>query len=45
MNHVPRDMNPRASQQTPRTIRVIAIPGGMGGYWAEAALEERETAL
>ena len=23
---------------TPRTIRVIAIPSGMGGYWAEAAL-------
>ena len=25
----------------PRTIRVIAIPSGMGGYWAEAALEDR----
>lgn len=25
-------------QPTPRTIRVIAVPGGMGGYWAEAAL-------
>jgi hypothetical protein len=25
----------------PRTIRVIAIPSGMGGYWAEAALEGR----
>ena len=23
---------------TPRTIRVVAIPSGMGGYWAEAAL-------
>jgi len=28
-------------QPTLRTIRVIAIPGGMGGYWAEAALEDR----
>lgn len=27
-------------QPTPRTIRVIAIPSGMGGYWAEAALKE-----
>jgi hypothetical protein len=26
---------------TPRTIRVIAIPSGMGGYWAEAALIEQ----
>jgi hypothetical protein len=26
---------------SPRTIRVIAIPSGMGGYWAEAALEDR----
>jgi hypothetical protein len=26
---------------TPRTIRVIAIPSGMGGYWAEAALVEQ----
>ncbi|WP_445168397.1 hypothetical protein ACTXG7_03130 [Mycolicibacterium sp. Dal123E01] len=26
---------------TPRTIRVIAIPSGMGGYWAEAALKEQ----
>ncbi|MBB3601689.1 hypothetical protein FHT40_001322 [Mycolicibacterium sp. BK556] len=25
---------------TPRTIRVIAIPSGMGGYWAEAALRD-----
>ena len=25
-------------QPMPRTIRVIAIPSGMGGYWAEAAL-------
>jgi hypothetical protein len=30
-------------QPTPRTIRVIAIPSGMGGYWAEAALEERRS--
>ncbi|OBC01100.1 hypothetical protein A5784_02510 [Mycobacterium sp. 852013-50091_SCH5140682] len=29
-------------QSTPRTIRVIAIPSGMGGYWAEAALEKRD---
>lgn len=28
-------------QSTPRTIRVIAIPSGMGGYWAEAALESK----
>jgi hypothetical protein len=28
-------------QPTRRTIRVIAIPSGMGGYWAEAALEEQ----
>jgi hypothetical protein len=28
-------------QPKPRTIRVIAIPSGMGGYWAEAALEDR----
>jgi len=27
-------------QPTPRTIRVIAIPSGMGGYWAEAALKD-----
>ncbi|WP_141564464.1 hypothetical protein [Mycolicibacterium palauense] len=27
-------------QPTPRTIRVIAIPSGMGGYWAEAAFKE-----
>jgi hypothetical protein len=26
---------------TPRTIRVIAIPSGMGGYWAEAALSNQ----
>ncbi len=26
-----------------RTIRVIAIPSGMGGYWAEAALEDQGT--
>jgi hypothetical protein len=28
-------------QPTPRTLRVIAIPSGMGGYWAEAALLEQ----
>ena len=28
-------------QPTPRVIRVIAIPSGMGGYWAEAALYPR----
>ena len=27
---------------TPRTIRVIAIPSGMGGYWAPAALEKED---
>jgi len=27
-------------QPTPRTIRVIATPSGMGGYWAESALKE-----
>jgi hypothetical protein len=27
---------------TPRTIRVIAIPSGMGGYWGEAALENED---
>jgi hypothetical protein len=29
-------------QPTPRTIRVIAIPSGMGGGWAEAALEKKD---
>jgi hypothetical protein len=28
-------------QPAPLTIRVIAIPSGMGGYWAEAALYPR----
>jgi hypothetical protein len=28
-------------QPTTRTVRVIAIPSGMGGYWAEAALQDR----
>jgi hypothetical protein len=43
------DMNLRqlcsGHQPTPRTVRVIAIDAGWAGYWAEAALEERETAL
>jgi hypothetical protein len=29
-------------QPTPHTIRVIAIPGGMGGFWASAALEKKD---
>jgi hypothetical protein len=29
-------------QPTPHTIRVIAIPEGMGGFWAEAALEKKD---
>lgn len=28
-------------QTTPRTIRVISIPSGMGGYWAEASLQKK----
>lgn len=31
-----------AQQPTPRTIRVIAIPSGMGGFWAAAALWKRD---
>lgn len=31
-----------AQQSTSRIIRVIAIPSGMGGYWAEAALWKRD---
>lgn len=29
-------------QSTPHTIGVVAIPSGMGGYWAEAALEKKD---